>query len=414
MSRRPQRWLVVAPHPDDEALGAGGLMASARLKGDDVYVVLLTSGDGFPEDTVRYYLQFELTPDEYLHLGYERQAEAQKAMAELGVDPAHVFFLGFPDGGLDSLWLTHWQDQIWTSRTTQCRETPYLGAWRRNAAYQGRVLVQLLMELYETIQPTRLVMPSAFDTHPDHWGTNAFATLAYAYLRHSQERWQQVERWGYLVHWPSWPFPLAYRPEQYQALPKALADLDQEVWHAENLSLDVVSQKRQALLQYESQVELIKPFMLAFCRKTEWFAEENQFRLAPFEHGLAVFNPERGWMSNVLGRGPGIERVGYGRTAEYDFAEVMFDARGFGEGQMEVSLHPIDDRHQHFHWRLGPQDPLKGGDVIRHSDRWEFRWPREWIGNSPWVMAGCQIYWRQKCVGKVPFRLVPWGDLSVQ
>lgn len=41
--------LVVAPHPDDETLGAGGLMQRVHAAGGDVSVVYLTDGDGYPE-----------------------------------------------------------------------------------------------------------------------------------------------------------------------------------------------------------------------------------------------------------------------------------------------------------------------------------------------------------------------------
>jgi LmbE family N-acetylglucosaminyl deacetylase len=36
--------VVVAPHPDDEILGAGGSMARAAAEGSDVYVVIMTRG----------------------------------------------------------------------------------------------------------------------------------------------------------------------------------------------------------------------------------------------------------------------------------------------------------------------------------------------------------------------------------
>ena len=43
-----QRLLVFAPHPDDETLGAAGLMRRGPApKGDEVHVVIITNGDGF-------------------------------------------------------------------------------------------------------------------------------------------------------------------------------------------------------------------------------------------------------------------------------------------------------------------------------------------------------------------------------
>src|SRR5436309_73025 len=43
------RLLVVAPHPDDEVLAAGGLIHHVVSIGGQVRVVYLTDGDGFPE-----------------------------------------------------------------------------------------------------------------------------------------------------------------------------------------------------------------------------------------------------------------------------------------------------------------------------------------------------------------------------
>ena len=43
------RLLLIAPHPDDEVLGAGGLMQRVRATGGAVRVVYLTDGDGYPK-----------------------------------------------------------------------------------------------------------------------------------------------------------------------------------------------------------------------------------------------------------------------------------------------------------------------------------------------------------------------------
>ncbi len=39
-------WLVIAPHPDDETLGAGGLIAALAAAGGEVTVAFLTDGSG--------------------------------------------------------------------------------------------------------------------------------------------------------------------------------------------------------------------------------------------------------------------------------------------------------------------------------------------------------------------------------
>ena len=86
--------LVLAPHPDDDVLGCGGLIAAKRAAGVAVFVAYLTDGGashpGHPA----------LTPAE---LVVQRAAEAREALRLLGVDPSAIQFLGFPDGELNRL-----------------------------------------------------------------------------------------------------------------------------------------------------------------------------------------------------------------------------------------------------------------------------------------------------------------------
>jgi LmbE family N-acetylglucosaminyl deacetylase len=88
------RYAVIAPHPDDETLGCGGLIATACSLGSTVDVVYLTDGSaalpGHPK----------ITPDQLVGL---RAAEARAALGVLGVPPGHAHFLGAPDGRLAQL-----------------------------------------------------------------------------------------------------------------------------------------------------------------------------------------------------------------------------------------------------------------------------------------------------------------------
>lgn len=82
------RLVVVAAHPDDESLGAGGLIATAAATGVSVYVVLLTAGEASPY----------ATPGKTRHaLATLRLAEMENALARLAPDNFLVF-LGAPDG----------------------------------------------------------------------------------------------------------------------------------------------------------------------------------------------------------------------------------------------------------------------------------------------------------------------------
>jgi LmbE family N-acetylglucosaminyl deacetylase len=85
------RLVVVAPHPDDEVLGCGGLIALAVAAGLAVVVVALTDGEAaYPDDP--HWTGARLAP--------ARRAELALACAELGVAPASIVHAGLADGGL--------------------------------------------------------------------------------------------------------------------------------------------------------------------------------------------------------------------------------------------------------------------------------------------------------------------------
>src|ERR1700730_11006667 len=78
--------LIVAPHPDDEAMFASGIVYQALQSGKSVKVVIATNGDC-------------TVPT----IGSVRQQETVVAMSILGLAPEDVIFLGYPDCGLTDL-----------------------------------------------------------------------------------------------------------------------------------------------------------------------------------------------------------------------------------------------------------------------------------------------------------------------
>ena len=85
--------LVVAPHPDDEVLGAGGLLAMLT----DAEVVVVTGGEAsHPGSRVHHRDQ----------LAAIRRDETTEALRRLGLPGTSVRHLGQPDGEVDEVALT--------------------------------------------------------------------------------------------------------------------------------------------------------------------------------------------------------------------------------------------------------------------------------------------------------------------
>ncbi|AOS45737.1 glucosamine-6-phosphate deaminase-like protein [Lacunisphaera limnophila] len=86
--------LVIAPHPDDEVLGCGGLIAHLVAGGESVHIVYLTDGSAsHPGHPVH-------DPASIAHL---RTEEARRATGLLGVPEAQLTFMHAPDGQLPHL-----------------------------------------------------------------------------------------------------------------------------------------------------------------------------------------------------------------------------------------------------------------------------------------------------------------------
>src|SRR5258708_6283706 len=102
------RIVVVAPHPDDEVLGAGGLIQQARAVGAEVHVIYLTSGDHNQIAFKLYDLRLHLSPKQYIVFGSRRQREAEAATAILGLSREQLTFLSYPYYGTMRIWPDHW------------------------------------------------------------------------------------------------------------------------------------------------------------------------------------------------------------------------------------------------------------------------------------------------------------------
>lgn len=86
-----RRLLVIAPHPDDEAIAAWALMRYARRRGVRVEVVVVSDGGASHPNSRRW-------PRE--RLVAERRREVRRVLRVIGIGCGRVTFLNLPDGTL--------------------------------------------------------------------------------------------------------------------------------------------------------------------------------------------------------------------------------------------------------------------------------------------------------------------------
>lgn len=84
----PGTSLILAPHPDDESLGCGGLIALASARGRPPVIIGVTDGAGSHPNSPSF-------PPARLRA--TRETELRAAAAILGVGAERVHFLGLPD-----------------------------------------------------------------------------------------------------------------------------------------------------------------------------------------------------------------------------------------------------------------------------------------------------------------------------
>jgi LmbE family N-acetylglucosaminyl deacetylase len=83
--------LVLAPHPDDETLGCGALLAASFAAGAPTHVMLVPDGERSHRVSPTWAAE---------RLARQRRREVVEAVRRLGGRPSDVSFLGYPDCGV--------------------------------------------------------------------------------------------------------------------------------------------------------------------------------------------------------------------------------------------------------------------------------------------------------------------------
>jgi LmbE family N-acetylglucosaminyl deacetylase len=167
--------LVLAPHPDDEVIGCGGVIQQSLKAGRRVRIAFMTSGDGYPQaaSVLLGKPVDALRREDFVRLGQAREAEAIAAARVLGLYEGDLVFLRYPDALLGSL-------------TAEAR------------AAAMRDVRQVLGES----APAQVYVTGRADEHPDHRATNELVGEAVASLGYGGELLTYIVHSGGDVHWP--------------------------------------------------------------------------------------------------------------------------------------------------------------------------------------------------------------------
>lgn len=222
---RGEPFVVLSPHPDDESLGAGGLIALARRHDQDVTVILLTDGSKSHPNSQAY-------PRERLIA--TRRSELADAGRILGLHPDRLLQLGLPDAA------------------APCAGPDFETSVERVSAVVSSTCARTLFATWE------------HDPHCDH---RAAALMA----REVRRRHPELRLWSYPV-W-GWHLPAA------RAVPAPAPD-------GVRLAVDdVLPQKRAAIAAHASQMtDLIDDDPDGFRFSAETLAPF----LRPFEYYIDV------------------------------------------------------------------------------------------------------------------------------
>ncbi len=262
------RLLVLAPHPDDEVLGCGGIIEQAMAMKLPVRIVFLTYGDFYEWSFIRYEKRPVLTPRGIKGMGEIRHGEALAADSLLGVPAADLTFLGYPDFGTLKMWDAAWR-QAPPVRGTLSRATavPYPDAYRPGAPYKGEEVLKDLTVILREFRPTKVFVSHPADHHPDHRALYLFARVTLFDL--APELRPSV--YPYLVHYTKWPVPFGRYLHEPLEPPAFLQD--RIAWQIVHLDARQVGLKADALKKHKTQYETAPKFLDSFVRRNELFGD---------------------------------------------------------------------------------------------------------------------------------------------
>jgi LmbE family N-acetylglucosaminyl deacetylase len=272
--KRSDRVLVLAPHPDDEAIGAFGVIKKAKDAGARVRVACLTNGDNNEIAFLIYKKHPVLSAKGLIAMGETRRKETLSAMAGMGLDPKDVIFLGYPDFGTLAIFTGSWGDtKPYEAMLTKQTKVPYPEAMSYGAPYTGDSILKDLKNILAEFRPTVIFVSHPADSNVDHKAFYLFLRVALWDLDGSLEA-PSVH--PYIVHVQGWPAPKGYHPGLALKPP---VKFKQVSWGTFDLAREEVEAKHAAISKYKSQLAYDPGYLYSFARRNELFGDYAPLRI---------------------------------------------------------------------------------------------------------------------------------------
>lgn len=281
------RVLVLAPHPDDESLGCGGVLHDAVAAGVPAHVAFLTNGDANELSFLVWQKHPVVTRGGALTMGRLRGQEAVRAATALGLPADAVTLLGYPDAGTMPMWTDGWgAAPPHRSLITRVSAVPYETALRPGAAYKPAEVIRDLQTVLRRVRPTRVFVSHPADAHSDHRAWYVYARAAL---------WETPELPAptihpFLIHHAHWPTEAINPPATPLEPPPLLGS--EIAWMRRPLTAGAQEAKRRALEAHATQMAYSKRFMLGFVRANELYGDFSPAALRrPGDHADLLAGP---------------------------------------------------------------------------------------------------------------------------
>ncbi len=265
---KDDRVLILAAHPDDEAISAGGVIQRALSSGARLKVVSYTNGDNNEPAFIVYEKRLTFRKGEFIHMGEVRKDETIKAMRYLGLSEDDLIFLGYPDFGTMEILTKYWgKTRPFKSFFARSSKVPYPDCLSPGSPYVGESILGDLKRVIIDFKPTKIFVGHPADTNRDHRSCYLFLQIA---LWDLEGQIARPKVFPCITHVVGWPKPRGYHPELVLAPPQALTGV---VWEKLSLTENEVEKKRGCIAFYKSQIECDPPYLFTFARKNELFGD---------------------------------------------------------------------------------------------------------------------------------------------